>query len=151
MAHWLNQQDRDRLEAAIRAAEFETSGEIVVALKAHVKGDIYHTAKTFFDQHKLTRTADRNGVLLLLAYKDRRIALLGDEGINNRVPPDFWEGTVAKMTARFREQDYIGGLEVGIRDIGQQLKRFFPHREDDVNELPDDIMDEDAETEHGTV
>jgi len=55
------------------------------------------------------------------------------------VPENFWDGTLEMIAARFREGDFTGGLEAGIMNAGVQLKNHFPHRHDDINELPDEI------------
>ncbi len=136
---FLNHTDRQRLEDAIKAAELETSGEVVVCLRKRVKGDVRQAAESFFVERGLNRTAQRNAVLIFLATADRQLAVLGDEGIHARVSPDFWENVVGAMASRFKEGDTIGGLEAGIGEIGQQLRKWFPYQEDDVNELPDDI------------
>lgn len=141
---FLSSADRERLVAAVRAAEKETSGEIVVYLTRKVKDDIDVVARDFFLEHGLQNTAARNGVLVLVAYGDRQLAILGDEGIDEKVPDDFWASTVTIMTERFKEGDYVGGLEAGIAEIGEQLSAYFPYQEDDVNELSDQIhLDEE--------
>lgn len=129
----------ERLGAAIRAAEKDTSGEIRVHVQPRVKGDIMEAAKRRFEKLGMTRTQQRNGVLFFLATKDKRFAVLGDKGIDERVPDDFWDETVALMSDRFRAGDAVGALELGIRHAGKALGEFFPHQRDDTNELDDEI------------
>ena len=100
---------------------------------------MYDVAKQFFLKKRLDRTRDRNAVLILLGFRSRKLAVLGDEGINEQVPDDFWDSIITEMTSRFREDDYIGGLEAGILEIGNKLQHFFPYRDDDVNELSNEI------------
>ena len=139
MPAFLTDEVKKTLKEAIEHAEKQTSGEIAVCLTKHVKKDVYETAKKFFDDKKLYKTKDRNAVLIYLAYQDHKLAILGDEGINKKVPADFWDSTVELMTSNFKEGHYAKGLKEGILKIGEKLKADFPWQEDDKNEISDEI------------
>ncbi len=81
----------------------------------------------------------RNGVLFYLAIEDRKFAILGDAGINARVPSDFWDATKELMVEKFKLGLMAEGLIAGILMAGEQLKSHFPYQQDDVNELSDEI------------
>jgi len=130
---------RARVTAAIGDAERDTSGEIRVHIQHRVKGDIFAVAKARFEELGMTATEQRNGVLFYVAIKDKRFSVLGDQGINDRVPEGFWQETVDTMRQHFSQDDLVGGLEAGIRQAGRALKEFFPYQSDDVNELSDEI------------
>lgn len=128
------------ITAAIRHAELHSSGEVRVHLEDRVKGpSIMARAAQVFRQLKMHETAQRNGVLIYFAVTDHQFAILADEGINQAVPPGFWDDIVAHMRGRFKEQAFLAGLTEGIRRIGEQLQAYFPREDDDINELPDDI------------
>lgn len=124
---------------AIREAERNTSGEIRVHIERRAKQPVLDRATQVFADLKMHRTALRNGVLLYLALDDHKLAILGDAGINARVPAGFWDGTTARLVQRFRAGEACEGICEAIRSVGQQLKSYFPHQADDINELPDDI------------
>src|SRR5690606_19339244 len=83
--------DREAILHAIRSAEISTSGEIQVHIESRCKGEVLDRAVKVFDTLKMNQTQDRNGVLFYLAVVDKRFAILGDKGINDVVPDDFWE------------------------------------------------------------
>ena len=85
------------------------------------------------------KTELRNGVLFYLALKNRKFAVLGDAGINKVVPENFWDEVRNIMLNHFRENRFTEGLAEGIALAGQQLKKHFPFKHDDVNELSDEI------------
>ena len=86
------------------------------------------------------KTAARNGVLFYLAWKSRQFAVAGDSAINAAVPDDFWETTKEAVLEQFRHENYVLGLERGIKMVGEQLKRYFPYNAaTDENELDDAI------------
>ena len=139
MAKFLKEEDKKTLIDAVKEAENQTSGEIVVSIVKHVKGDIYAHAQSEFIAKGIDKTKDRNGVLVLVAYKDHKLVILGDEGINEKVPDDFWQETVSLMTTHFKEGEHVLGLKEGILHIGVKLKEYFPWQDDDENELEDEI------------
>ena len=139
VADFFTEKEKKQITDAIKAAELNTSGEIRVHVEGRCKDDVLDCAAYWFEQLKMHKTAARNGVLFYLAVTDRKFAILGDAGINAKVPDDFWEATKELMLSRFKEGRFADGLSEGIRMAGKQLKEHFPHQDDDVNELSDDI------------
>ena len=135
----LNHEEDRRVVEAIRLAERNTSGEIKVHIENHCKGDVEERSLRVFDHLKLHKTQLRNGVLIYLAVKDRKFAILGDEGINKVVEEGFWNDVKDLMLSHFKEGRFAEGLEQGIQRCGEKLKAYFPYQSDDVNEIPDDI------------
>lgn len=124
---------------AIRQAEQNTSGEIRVHMENRCKGDVLDRASTVFDLLKMQKTEQRNGVLFYLAVLDRKFAVLGDAGINSKVKDDFWDDIKSGLLEHFKKGEFAKGLAEGIIKAGEQLKAHFPHQDDDVNELSDEI------------
>ena len=87
----------------------------------------------------MNRTAERNGVLFYLAVVDKKFAILGDSGINAKVPAGFWDEISQLFKNKFREGKFTEGLSEGIIKAGEQLKTHFPFSKEDVNELSDEI------------
>jgi len=124
---------------AIRTAEQKTSGEIRVHLEAHTELDAFDRAAEVFDFLHMNNTKKSNGVLIYIAVNDRTLVILGDSGINDVVPPDFWESTKDAIIEHFTSGRIKQGLVDGILKAGEQLKKHFPYNKKDGNELSDDI------------
>ncbi len=137
--NFFSPQDKDRIVNAVREAELNTSGEIRVHIENHCRSDVMHRAAFVFDKLGMSKTDLRNGVLFYLAVKDKKFAILGDSGINELAPDDFWEEIKGVMLELFREGKFAEGLARGIVMAGEELKQDFPYQADDKNELPDDI------------
>jgi len=138
--------DQQRVVDAIKAAEQETSGEIRVHLQPRARGgDIRFVAERTFERLGMTKTAQRNGVLLFIATEENQFTILGDKGIDEKVPAGFWDDIAAKLTIRFRNGEFTDGIVEAISAAGDHLKSYFPKLEGDVNELPDEIDVEDDE------
>lgn len=129
------------LVEAIRQAELATSGEIRVHLEEECStSDPMVRAEQVFLELGMHRTAQRNGVLFYVAWTSRQFAVIGDAGINSAVPDDFWEQTKEMVLSHFRRQQYVVGLEQGVKLVGEQLRRYFPYNAaTDKNELDDSI------------
>ena len=124
---------------SVKTAEKETSGEIRVHIETSCHEDVLDRAAWIFGKLGMNRTAERNGVLFYLAVVDKKFAILGDSGINAKVPAGFWDEISQLFKNKFREGKFTEGLSEGIIKAGEQLKAHFPYSKDDVNELSDEI------------
>ncbi len=136
---FLSPGEREQVLTAIRSFERSTSGEIRVHLQERIDGAARDAAARVFDRLGMANTRDRNGVLFFVGVRDRRFAVIGDMGIYDAVPRDFWNGVVQRVEGRFVDGRYADGLVEGIQIAGMALAEHFPPRPDDVNELPDDL------------
>jgi uncharacterized membrane protein len=139
MKDFFTQEQKDILLAAIADAEKETSGEIRIHIERKCSGDVLDRAALIFEKLGMEKTAARNGVLFYLATDDHKFAVLGDSGINAKVPAGFWDCVKELLARNFREGKFIEGLSEGIILSGKQLKEHFRYHKDDVNELPNEI------------
>ena len=106
----LSEEEKSIIVKAIQEAELNTSGEIRVHLENHCKKDVLDRAAEVFATLKMHRTELRNGVLFYLAMKDHKFAILGDSGINQKVPEHFWEEIRDFMVGKFKENKFAEGL-----------------------------------------
>ena len=136
---FFSKEQQAQILAAVKEAEMETSGEIRVHIESSLKGDVLDRAAWLFKKLGMHETAERNGVLFYLAVNHRQFAILGDAGINAKVPTGFWDDIRELLQKNFKEGKFTEGLSEGILLAGEHLKKHFPHRPDDVNELPDEI------------
>ena len=130
---------KEQIKKAIETAELNTSGEIRVHVSKSCPGNALDCAAFWFEKLGMHKTEQRNGVLFFLATKERKFAILGDVGINTKVPNDFWDKIKETVLEAFKKNQFAEGLEKGVLMAGEQLKQHFPYQKDDVNELSDDI------------
>jgi uncharacterized membrane protein len=139
MASLFSQFDSDRIVAAIGAAEKKTSGEIRVHVTRRIPKDLEEGALRRFHLLGMTKTAERNGVLLYIAPRARQFRILGDVAIHEKCGLDFWKDVASAMEASFRKGELTEGVVKGVERVGEVLARHFPRRSRDRNELPDRI------------
>ncbi len=132
--------DENRVREAITAAEKATSGEIRVSVARFFWGSVHRAAERAFLRLGMAGTRQRNGILFFIVPSRRRFAVIGDQGIHEKVGQGFWDSLAAELGAHFREKDFSGGLAHAIEEAGKQLAAHFPYdASTDVNELSDEI------------
>ena len=136
---FLSQLQQDHIVAAIREAEAKTSGEIRVFISRKAVEDPLPVAQAHFLRMGMDKTRGRDGVLIFVAPRTRKFAVIGDAGVHARCGDAFWRDLAEEMTAYFRRAEFTSGIVHGIRKAGELLAQHFPARPGDQNELPDDV------------
>jgi len=136
---YFTKEQQKRITESIRQAELGTSGEIRVRIERFCKEDVLDHAAWLFHQLEMDKTEQRNGVLIYVAIESRKLAIIGDRGINAVVRADFWDSVKEIMRTHFAQEDLTNGISEAVLEAGRLLKQHFPYQQDDTNELPDDI------------
>lgn len=134
-----SEAEKSAIVQAIRDAEKNTSGEIRVHFDKHCAEDPYKRAIKVFEKLDMHKTAQRNAVLFYLSIDDHKLAIIGDKGINEKVPGDFWHTILEEVIQIFKQGKLTDGIAHGITKAGQQLSAFFPYQKDDQDELSNEI------------
>lgn len=128
----------EKIGAAVAEAEKRTCGEIWVAIvrETHPRHhrDVIAYAQQLFIEHGLTRAEGKGGVLLLIAFYSRQIAVLGDSGINANVSQDYWSSIIRDLYIAFVQGHYVEGVCLAVRSIGNQLALYFPISANKINQ-----------------
>lgn len=136
---FLTAEQEQALIQSIQTAESHTSGEIRVHIERETEEPALDRALEVFNFLNMHNTALRNGVLFYVAVDSRKFAILGDKGIDEVTPDDFWDTEKELVLSHFKKGDFAIGLELAILEVGKKLKEFFPNQSDDINELSDEI------------
>ena len=138
---FFSKEEEGRMVEAIRSAEKQTSGEIRLFMEQRCAFlNPLDRAKEVFAELEMFKTKDRNAVLLYIATKDQQLAVLGDEGIYQKMGQAFWDSEVKLILSEFKQHHFIDGVCKIIGDVGVALKENFPYESDDKNELDDGIV-----------
>ncbi len=137
--NFFSEEQKQAIQQAIATAELNTSGEIRVHIDDKCKGEVLTKATTTFYKLKMDKTGRRNGVLFYVAVDDQKYAILGDKGINEKVPENFWDLIKDTMLEHFKEKKFTEGLCEGIKMAGEKLKAHFPLQDNDANELTNEV------------
>lgn len=87
------------------------------------------------------RTTGRTGVLIYLSMREHRAEIVADEAIASKVDPAVWGDAMAAMLTELREGRIADGMIAAVERVGAILAPHFPRAGDDVNELPDRLIE----------
>ncbi len=138
--YFLPAEDIDRLRKAIENAERNSSGEVRLYFEKKCEVEPLDRALQVFIELQMNQTVLRNGILIYIAYQSHHFAIIGDEAIHAVVQQQFWDDMHQIAMQHFKQNKHVDGLELIIDRIGNELKNYFPYSEEDINELPDDVI-----------
>ncbi|CAN5343056.1 hypothetical protein BH10PSE15_BH10PSE15_07590 [soil metagenome] len=98
-------------------------------------------ALQYFKVGAENRTHGRVGILLYLSTRERMAEIVADEAIHGTVPAERWGDAMAALVAEVREGRSGDGMVAAVSAIGAILSETFPKTADDVNELPDEVIE----------
>jgi len=139
---FLGKLEHDRIATAIATAEATTSGEIRVFIQRGKVADAVSAARTQFERLGMTQTRERNAVLVFIAPRAQKFAVIGDRGVYEKCGEPFWEALTQAMRPHFQEQRFTDAIVHAVREAGSLLAQHFPRRPDDRNELPDSVEED---------
>jgi uncharacterized membrane protein len=116
----------DAIVAAIRDAERKTSGEIRVSISPKHIDDPVAAAQAEFLRQGMDKSPARNGVLIFVAPRSHKFAVIGDEAVHAKCGNEFWQKLAEAMTGYFRKSEFTEGIIHGVQKAGDLLAEHFP-------------------------
>ena len=139
--NFLRRLDHKRITQAIKKAEGRSSGQIRVFIqRGKFDDDALPRAQRKFVQLDMQKTRHRNAVLVFVAPRAHKYAVVGDIGVHEKCGEEFWKKLVNDMRAHFKNEDFNRAIVLAISEVGKLLAAHFPRTGDTINELPDEIV-----------
>jgi uncharacterized membrane protein len=139
---FIGKLDHDRIVQAIRDVEARTSAEVRVYIqRGKLDGDALEAAQTRFQKLGMDKTEERNAVLIFVAPRAHKFAVIGDKAIHETCGEQLWQSVVDRMRAHFQGERFGEALVEAIEEVGKALAAHFPKRSAEANELPDEIVE----------
>jgi uncharacterized membrane protein len=144
---YLSKEDLQAIAAAIGEAEKTTSGEIRVVVRhrrhwGEGKLTVHEIALKEFYRLGMDKTRDATGVLIMVLFSKHQFHIVADRGINAKVADGTWDGIAHQMTNHFKKGSYREGICETVAKVGEILSGNFPRKEDDTNELSNEVIEE---------
>jgi uncharacterized membrane protein len=140
---FLSKIEHDRIVQAIREGESRTSGEIRVFIqRGKLTADPLVAAQKKFHQLRMHTTRERNAVLIFVAPRAHKFAVVGDKAIHEKCGDEFWQRIVDGMRVHFQNEKFSHAMVEAINEIGKLLAAHFPKTAANANELPDQIIEQ---------
>ena len=127
------------LVEAIQTAEDHSTGEIRVHIDSNTEEENAEVAFEVFRRLCMEKTAERNAVLFHINFEQRYLTIIGDEGIHKKVHQQFWDKMHDDITTGFSKGLFFEPLQKAILDTGIELKKYFPVKGENKNEISDEI------------
>lgn len=102
---------------------------------------VHRRALALFRTAAEKRTRGSTGVLVYLSLAEHRAEIIADEAIHSRVTADVWGAAMAALIGGVKRDKAGEGMAEAVRQIGLVLAEHFPRSDDDVNELPDRLIE----------
>ena len=139
---FLSKLEHDRIVHVIREAESKTSGQIRVYIqRGKLNADPLTAAQKKFHRLGMHKTSERNAVLIFIAPRAHKFAVVGDKAIHEKCGEEFWHRVVDLMRVHFRNEKFSRAIVEAIEEIGKLLAAHFPKESGSSNELPDEIVE----------
>ncbi|NQY79092.1 MAG: TPM domain-containing protein [Candidatus Caenarcaniphilales bacterium] len=135
---FLSNEEQELIAQKIDEIEALTDAELRVHVESRCKVDPVKRAAKVFHELKMDGTKERNGVLFYIAVKDHKLAVWGDEGIDNELGQSFWEEEIEILVSNFKEAKYFQGLILAIDKVADKLKVLYPftgHKNELCNQI----------------
>lgn len=136
---FLHALDDQQIADAIAQAEKKTSGEIRVFVSENAVTEPMLEAEKQFVRMGMTKTAQRNGVLIYFAPKSQKYAVIGDKAVHEKCGQKFWEHITEEMTPLLKAGKYTEAVVLAVNEIGATLAKEFPPVAGDKDELPNRV------------
>lgn len=142
---YFSDDDFLRISKKITENEKTTSGEIRVAIKDHKRfldrrKNIRQLAEKEFIKLNMHATRDKTGILLYLLLNEKQFYILADQGIYTKVEEATWNKVRDEIQTHFQEGSFCNGILWGLDRVGKILAEHFPIKEDDTNELSNNVV-----------
>ena len=102
---------------------------------------VHRAALTQFKARGLEATTGRTGVLIFIDEPEHIAEIIADTGIFAKVPPEHWSATITALTGGIKAGTPAAGVIAAVGLAGGVLATHFPPLPDDVNELPDGLIE----------
>ncbi len=108
--------------------------------KSKLEEEVHQRAIEIYYDNKVSVTKDRTGIMIFVSLLERKVKVLADCGINEKVEKDFWDTLVQDLVSQIAKNNLTAGLMAAIETCGNKLKKSFPIQKSDINEVSDKLI-----------
>ena len=139
MNNFLTDQQMASLVEAIQTAEDHSTGEIRIHIDSNTEGNNAEIAFEVFRRLCKDQTVEKTAVLFHVNFEQKYLTIIGDEGIHAKVNQTFWDQMHDQITTQFSKGNFHDGLKNAVLETGLELKKYFPIKGVNPNELSNEI------------
>jgi len=111
----------------------------LIVPKSVMRKKVNERAVRYFMESGVYNTRDRTGVLIFISLLERRVEILTDTGVSEKIPEEKWQSMIKHIIEGIKTGNFVENLTASINDCGKLLEKNFPVKKDDKDELEDEI------------
>jgi putative membrane protein len=108
--------------------------------KNEMQEEVYQRSLEIFYKNKVSMTRDRTGIMIFISLLERKVEVLADCGINEKVEKNYWNELVSSLSLDISKGNMVDGVVKSIGTCGEKLAESFPSKHDDTNEISDELI-----------
>ncbi len=112
----------------------------LLTTKSEMQEEVFQRAIQVFHENNVSMTKDRTGIMIFISLLERRVEVIADWGISQKVERDYWDHLVKALIAEMKKGRKVEGIIQSINTCGESLKEFFPIQKNDINEVSDTLI-----------
>jgi putative membrane protein len=120
----------------------EALKKIFIGIRRKEEAVRLRAERAFFEKG-LYRTKKNTGVLFFLSLLERKVWVLADTGIYEKMNQEILNRFANEVSKGIKEGRACDALSQAIQEIGGLLSQHFPITPDDTDELPDHVITEE--------
>jgi putative membrane protein len=112
---------------------------LIIPKKTRIE-KVNQRALRYFTESGVYDTRDRTGILIFISTLEQRVELIADKGINEKIEQKEWNDIVGNIVTGLKHGNWVDKLSESITRCGTLLEKHFPIKDDDKNELKDELV-----------
>lgn len=111
--------------------------------KKELNEEVEQKSYEAFMHHNLHLTHNHNGVLIFVSLFERKIKILCDKNVNDKISKEIWQNIIVEFIHTYQTKDVLIALKSTIINVGNVLENHFPRtieKSKSINELEDDLI-----------
>ncbi len=93
-----------------------------------------------FYRRNINLTVDHTGILIYISLFERKVRVVADQGINEKVPQEVWQEIVSTIVGGIRGKAQVQAIGKAVDQCADILSSHFPLKQGDRNELPNEVI-----------
>ncbi|MFN8370521.1 MAG: TPM domain-containing protein [Bacteriovoracaceae bacterium] len=113
-----------------------------VLSETETKREVKEKATELFAKLRVNETKNRIGALQLLSQQERRIELIIDSYLQEKISPEILSSIIKEMSVSFKHDEFEKGLIIAITMLETRIKELFPEliNTKEFNEMKNSII-----------
>ena len=112
----------------------------IFVMPSDMKEEVDEVAIQSFYHRNINHTADHTGILIFISMFERKVRIVADRCINDKVSQEVWQEIVTIIVSGIRGKEHGKAIASAIERCGEILAGHFPLKPGDHKDYGNDII-----------